>query len=158
VVENAAGSGYLVVGDTSDSLNQGVTDHYMMNVDNVGVVIWCKMWGGTTFDKTFNVILSSLHGGYLLVGGTSDSTGQGSYDGLALKVTSAGVLEWIKTYGFAGSHFEQCWDVVERTQSGSGYMLGCFTNGLGAGNRDILFLELNSAGVPQSTSTLGSTL
>ncbi len=98
-------NGYIVVG--SGYTTYGKTEMWAMKLDSNGNLQWRKAYGGTDFDKA-NSIKQTLDGGYILAGSSYSTDTQvtvnlgssNSYENAwAVKINSAGTLEWQKTAG-----------------------------------------------------------
>ena len=72
-------------------------DIELVKKDVNGKVLWKRTLGGTSYDKSGQVI-KTKDGSYFVVGSTS-SFGKGNYDVLIAKVSSNGETIWQKTYG-----------------------------------------------------------
>jgi Secretion system C-terminal sorting domain len=144
-----------ISGDKSES-NYGLYDYWVLELDELGTILWQKTLGGTnndilsTFDKTFD-------NGYI-IGGFSDSAISGNKtentngqdDYWIIKLDSNKNIEWQKTYG--GNENDRCNALFET--SDNGYLVGGSSNSnvsgnktvLSKGSQDIWLLKLNSNG------------
>ena len=86
ILETSDG-GYLLGGYT-DSFGAGTDDFYLVKTDAIGNEEWSKTFGGTSTDIAYSLIQTS-DGGYLL-GGYTDSFGNGSQDMYLVKTDSEG--------------------------------------------------------------------
>ena len=85
---------YVIGGITSG--NSGVTNAFIIKVNDLGEVEWDFSYGGNYIDLGTSVIHSD--GGWVLVGQTySYDVGMG--DIMLIKVNNFGELEWMKTIG-----------------------------------------------------------
>ena len=85
---------YVIGGLTSG--NSGVTDAFIIKVNELGEVEWDFSYGGIYIDVGTSIIYSD--GGWVLVGQTySYDVGMG--DIMLIKVNDFGELEWMKTIG-----------------------------------------------------------
>ena len=85
---------YVIGGLTSG--NSGVTDAFIIKVNELGEVEWDYSYGGNYNDLGMSVIYSD--GGFVLAGKTySYDVGMG--DIMLIKVNDFGELEWMKTIG-----------------------------------------------------------
>ncbi len=91
---------YLIGGITSG--NSGVTDAFIIKVNELGEVVWEFSYGGIYNDMGSAIIYSD--GGWVLVGQTY-SYDVGGGDVLLLKVNDFGELEWIETIGGSSQDF-----------------------------------------------------
>ena len=119
-IMNTSDGGYIVCGSTESNdgdvtLQQGVRDYWLIKLDASGNIQWQQTYGGSGFDECFKV-LQTADGGYYAIGraGSYDgdvSSQAGNFDVWAIKVDSAGVLQWEQSYG--GSGTEYAYDVIE---------------------------------------------
>ena len=72
-------------------------DIELVKKDDKGKVLWKRIIGGTSYDKSGQVVRTN-DGSYIVLGSTS-SFGKGNYDVLVAKVSSNGEMLWQKTYG-----------------------------------------------------------
>jgi hypothetical protein len=91
-----------VIGGITSSSNSGVTDAFIVKVDELGEVVWKFRYGGIYNDMGSAIIYSD--GGWVLVGQTY-SYDVGGGDVLLLKVNNFGKLEWIETIGGSSQDF-----------------------------------------------------
>ena len=130
-----SGGGYIVVGQTG-SFGAGSIDIWILKINSIGNVEWQKTYGGSQMD-TAHSIQETLDGGYI-VAGASHSFGAGDGAIWVQKLNILGVIEWQKTYG--GDQNEEV-SVVQRSFDG-GYIVVGHTESYGAGNRDLMILNL----------------
>jgi hypothetical protein len=109
-----AGSAHYNSGDVSGA-HFGVSDFWILKVDQIGFLQWQKCLGGTQFDEARSIIQTS-DSGYLVTGVTMspdyDVTGwQGGKDMWVVKLTSGGVIQWSRTFG--GTDFDEGVSCVE---------------------------------------------
>jgi len=116
VVPTENGS-FVLAGSTDSDIsgnisqpNQGVTDMWMIKVDNAGNKIWDKRFGGTSADNLSCMIKSG--DGYMLMGTTESSQGGdvsdptiGGFDVWVLKLDSVGNKIWDKRYGGSANEY-----------------------------------------------------
>ena len=114
------------------------------------VQYWAQTYGGDGADYAYSARQTS-DGGYIVAGSTS-SFGAGGDDFGVLKLTSAGDIEWQKTYGGEGT---DCAYSIEPTSDG-GYIIAGKTNSFGAGDYDFWVLKLNSIGNIQWQKAYGA--
>jgi hypothetical protein len=91
-----------VIGGITSSSNSGVTDAFIIKVDELGEVVWKFSYGGIYNDMGSALIYSD--GGWVLAGQTY-SYDVGGGDVLLLKVNDFGELEWIETIGGSSQDF-----------------------------------------------------
>jgi len=92
----ATGGGFVVVAG-SQSLGLGSTDVLVAKMDASGGLVWGKVIGGAQSDEGW-MVRPAADGGYF-VSGRTQSFGAGGWDGLVLKLDSAGGLVWARTVG-----------------------------------------------------------
>lgn len=108
-VKQASDNGYYVVGATASINNDvsgnfgGVTDGWVIKLDENGELLWQKCLGGTGTDAIRDV-LTTADGGCIVVGYTNsvDNNAVGNHgnnDVLVVKLNSSGTVEWSKCYG-----------------------------------------------------------
>ncbi len=94
--------GYLITGET-ESNGSGSSDFYLLKVEaqsqNLNI-IFEKYFGGTGIDRA-NCITTTSSGDYL-IGGSTDSYGEGAFDAFLIKVNGSGNEIYTKTYGGSG--------------------------------------------------------
>jgi hypothetical protein len=99
-VEQTADGGYIVAGTTYSYYRPGQSwDAWLVKLDGGGDVQWQRTYGGPGDDETISLALAG-DGGYAL-GGWTNSSGAGGYDGWLLKVNANGDSLWSQTYGGA---------------------------------------------------------
>ncbi|MEE9175849.1 MAG: hypothetical protein V3U19_06705 [Thermodesulfobacteriota bacterium] len=147
-IQQTTDRGYIVAGFTSFVFG-GETDVWVLKLDSAGDIEWQRAYGGSNSD-TAKSVQQTNDGGYIVAGYTS-SFGAGESDGLILKLSSNGDVEWQKTYG--GSDVERV-EAIKQTNDG-GYIAVGFTNSFGAGLGDILILKLDSSGDIEWQNTYG---
>lgn len=113
---------YLIVGDSrsndQDITNsKGAADIWIIKITSDGNMIWEKSFGGSSFDASRGVQLTT-DGGFLITGSTRSQDGdfdknEGQNDLCILKISSSGNLDWQKTLG--GSNIDIGYDVTELT-------------------------------------------
>jgi len=137
--QQTSDGGYIAAGQTL-SFGAGLSDLWVLKLDDAGNVEWQKTYGGSAIDVAYSFQQTS-DGGYMVVGHTS-SFGAGDFDLWVLKLDSAGDVVWQKTYG--GSAGDYGW-YIKRTFD-SGYIVVGTTYSFGAGDSDLWVLKLDSAG------------
>ena len=105
---------YVIGGITSG--NSGVTDAFIIKVNELGEVEWEFSYGGIYNDIGYSIIYSD--GGWVLAGQTY-SYDVGGGDILLLKVNDFGELEWVETIG--GNFQDSAYD-IKLAQDG-GYII-----------------------------------
>jgi len=88
------------------STAHGVGEFWGHRLDASGNVIWSRFFGGTSNDRSFDV-LQTNDDAFLMVGASEStdfdvSNSQGSYDFWVVKVANTGELLWEKSFGGSG--------------------------------------------------------
>lgn len=130
---------YLVSGlTTSFGVSNG--DIWIVKLNNDGTIRWQKVYGGKN-DEGANSMQITNDGGCIVTGATT-SFGAGSYDAWLLKLNSAGMIEWQKTFGGTGGD----WGISVQQTKDNGYILAGETGSFGLGNSDMWVLKLKKDG------------
>jgi len=115
-IRQASDGGYVVAGSIN-SFGAGEEDFWILKLSTDGDNEWQRTYGGGRYDFA-NFVQQTSDGGYVVAGST-DSFGAGETDIWFLKLTSAGDVEWQKTYGGAR---EDSASFIRQT-SDEGYMV-----------------------------------
>jgi hypothetical protein len=133
----APDGGYLVAGysrsgadgDKSES-SQGNDDYWVVKLDEDGIKVWDRRFGGTGQDYV-KAIVAAPGGGYVLAGSSYSTLGgdktqptQGSWDYWLVKIDEDGNKIWDKTFG--GSTEDRAEAIV--AASGGGYIVAGWSN------------------------------
>ena len=170
--------GFIAVGDTnSDTIKvgditltrNGNTDGLIIKYSAEGEVEWAKNIGGSDYDG-FNSVAETNDGGCIVGGYFSSSiiqvgeetlTNNGSYDGLIIKYSAEGEVEWAKNIG--GSSTERIYSVAE-TIDGGVIAGGFFSSSIiqvgeetltNNGSQDGLIIKYNSKGEVEWAKSFG---
>ncbi len=149
-VQQTQDGGYIITGSTW-SYGAGEEDVYLIKTDSLGDTLWTKTYGGTNWDRSHSV-QQTQDGGYI-IGGWSQSFGNGLPDFYLIKTDASGDTTWTGLYG--GTSAEECWYV--RQTSDGGYILTGRTNSYGAGDFDVYLVKTDALGDTMWTKTFGST-
>jgi uncharacterized delta-60 repeat protein len=149
-VQQTGDGGYIIIGNTS-SFGAGHDDIWILKLSSNGDIEWQKTYGAGG-DDWFHSIQKTDDGGYIAAGKTG-SFGAGRGDIWLLKLSTAGDIEWQKTYG--GSEG----DVVHSIQptSDDGYVVAGISNSFSGDLyiSDIWILKLSSEGDIEWQKTYG---
>ena len=130
--------GYAVAGKTL-SYGQGGYDIYMVKLDSGGNVQWTRTVGGTGAEEATSII-STTDSGYALAGWTNSTTG--NIDLYAVKLDSAGNLQWTRAVGGLESDYGR--SIIQAIDGG--YVVAGRTNSYGQGNNDVYVVKLDAGG------------
>ena len=128
-VKKTLDGGYIVAGYTNSysgdvSTNYGYNDCWIVKLNQYGNIQWKKVIGGSSSDYAYSISTTN-DGGYILTGKSFSSnrgfTNNGAEDLFIIKLTSAGNIEWQKSYG--GSN-EDVGNNVVQTQDGGYIVVG----------------------------------
>ncbi len=145
-IQQTPDGGYIVAGSTcsngwdvkyNHSLQQGYADCWIVKLDSAGNIQWQKPLGGYFYDEGRSIQLTS-DGGYIVAGytrsiGADVSGNHGSSDYWIVKLDTAGIIQWQKSFG--GSDFDYA-ESIQQTADG-GYIVAGSTksnNGNVSGN------------------------
>ncbi len=145
---NGSDGGYIMAGHTS-SFGAGLTDAWVVKVDNDGNHQWNYTYGGTDSDVVLSIIATS-DGGYALTGIT-ESYGSGEWDVWLIKIDSVGQMQWNKTYGGSDSD----WAGALASTSDGGYVICGYTESFGLGERDFYVIKTDAFGTMLWNKTYG---
>jgi hypothetical protein len=138
-IKHTSDEGYIMAG-YYDPDETTIYDLWVIKMDTDGDVEWQYTYGGDGSEWAESV-LQTEDGGYIVCGNTN-STGNGDYDVLVLKLAGNGDIEWQKTYGSTG--YDRSRNI--KTTSDGGYILTGNTQSYGAGESDIWVIKLNESG------------
>jgi hypothetical protein len=148
-VSQTSDGGYIISGTTA-SFGSGGDDMYVIKTTSTGAISWTAVIGTAGVNEAGRKIQQTSDGGYIVAGYT-DGIGQSFYDVLLVKINSAGVVQWKKTYG--GSSFDFAYTVQQTTDNG--FIIGATTNSFGAGNWDAYLIKTDANGNLTWSKTYG---
>ncbi len=165
-IQQTTDGGYIVAGE-SDSIDGDVTgnhigpDYWVVKLTNTGVIDWQQSFGGS-FGDFANSIHQTTDGGYIVSGRSNSIDGDviGNIHGASfwiVKISSAGVLEWQKSYG--GTQYDIANSIQQTIDTGyivAGYTLS--NDGDVTGNHggdDYWVVKLTNVGVIEWQKCLG---
>ena len=158
--------GYLVVGETlSDdgdvTHNYGGQDAWMARMDKQGNLLWQKTLGGS-LDESFQSVVETADGGFVLAGFTYSSDGdvsggKGAADCWLVRVDSLGNMVWERSLG--GANGESALSVVSNPDGGftiAGYTYSADGDvSSNHGNSDVWVLKVDFLGNTQWQKSYG---
>ena len=144
-VQQTSDGGYIAVGETF-SWGWGYTEIFVVKTSAAGQLTWSGAYGTSLIDQAFE-IRQATDGGYAVAGYTNGA-GAGYNECLLLKLSSAGSVQWAKTYGTPS--FDYAFTVA--STSDGGFILG----GYGGQDADALAIKTNSSGDTLWTRAYGN--
>jgi hypothetical protein len=159
-IAQTSDGGYIVLGETNSTDGGviagfgGTKDIWLLKLTATGSLQWQKRYGGSGLDIGNHIEITS-DGGYLIAASSSSNDGDitgnhgtGGYtDGVLMKITSAGAVQWSKCYG--GSKNEELFDF--KIINGITFLTG-FTNSIDGDippdqkNYDVWLLAIDANG------------
>jgi hypothetical protein len=120
-----AGSSFSTNGDVTG--NHGLSDYWLVKLDNSSNIQWQKSLGGSDNDAAYSIQQTS-DGGFVLAGRSKSTNGDvignhGNYDYWVVKVDNFGNILWQKSLG--GSANEEAKAIQETTDGG--YIIAGFS-------------------------------
>jgi len=168
-VQQTNDGGYILVGyahsnDGDVSGNHGISDIWVVKLNDIGIIQWQRCLGGSSGELSRSYcIQQTSDDGYIVAGSTSSNDGNvsgnhGSGDFWVVKLNDSGSIEWQKCLG--GSGLEQA-NAIRLALDG-GYILAGYTesndgdvSGNHGGNGDFWVVKLNYTGVIEWQKCLG---
>lgn len=152
---------YAVTGQSSSNNgnvtgNLGGHDFWIVKLDNTGNILWEKSVGTSSTESSLSIINSSTNG-FIVSGYTYPPNGFPDF--FITKLSSAGAVEWQRTYG--GSNTEICTQII--SSSDGGYVATGYTDSNDGsitsnhGSYDFWLLKIDESGNIQWQKTYGGT-
>ena len=138
-VQQTNDSGYVIVGATH-SFGAGDTDFWVLKLTSTGDIEWQNTYGRNDLDLAHS-IQQTGDGGFIVAGWT-ETFGPEDWRFWILKLTSAGEIEWQRTYGEGSQNVAEC---VRQTIDG-GYVVAGRAYSRYAGGYNLWVLKLTSIG------------
>lgn len=142
--------GYMLAGVTS-STGAGLTDMWVVKVNEDGVHQWDRSYGSPLSDQCYAITPSDDGGFYL--SGMTQGFGAALWDYWLVRIESDGDTLWTRRYG--GPGFERVRS-METDNDGNIIMAG-FTTGFGSGANDMWLVKAAPNGDSLWSMTLGTT-
>jgi len=141
---------YYCLGET-DGNGANQKDVMLAKINNLGILIWKKNFGGMNADIGKAII--QLPDSSLMFTGYTNSFGNGGYDAYIVKTTKDGSLIWQKTFGGLDWDFAYS---INKTTDGNIIICGA-TYSYGQGDRNAFILKLDYNGNFIWNKTYGGT-
>ena len=165
-IQQTTDGGFIVIGTTTSNDgdvtgNHGGGDIWVVKLSSTGIIEWQKTLGGNGYDPSSS-IQQTKDGGYIVAGSTNSNNGDvtgnhGDYDYWVVKLSSAGSIQWQKTFGGSGSDIAYS---IKQTLEG-GYIVTGYTNSSDVyvtgnhGSADYWIVKLSYTGTIQWQKCLG---
>ncbi|MEX2350099.1 MAG: hypothetical protein WD554_04410, partial [Flavobacteriaceae bacterium] len=165
-IQQTADGGFIVAGESDSnngdvSGNNGLTDFWVVKLDENGVLVWQKSLGGTGYDVAHSV-QQTADGGYIVAGESDSNNGDvsgnnGLDDIWVVKLDENGMLIWQKSLG--GSIGERALSIQETIDGG--YIVVGYSNSNDGdvsenfGGDDMWVVKLDNNGVLVLQKALG---
>lgn len=137
---------------TSNDYKNPDADIFIIKTNASGEKIWSKRFGGSSHDWAKSIITSPDGG--LIICGSSQSEGLGSFDAFLMKIDEDGNEVWFKTYG--GPEFEYG-EQVQFSSDNSLYMIGTSASFSGDYSTDHYLVKTDINGNEIWSQNYGST-
>jgi predicted secreted protein len=148
-ISQTSDGGVLVGAAGVGSGQAGGANFWLLKLDAAGAIQVQESVGGDGDDIGL-AAQETPDGGYILAG-PSNSFGGGGYDAWIVKLSSAGAVEFQKSFSGNGDDFVGSIYHLP----GGGYMASGFTNSFGAGGGDLWLLKLDALGNIEFQKTYG---
>lgn len=120
----------------------GSVDVWLTKTDSEGHAHWCRTFGGSGWDDARSV-QPTTDGGYVIVGTTRRSFGNGDFDDVYLiKTDSQGYEQWSRTFG--GSGYDVGWSGLQTNDGG--FILAGHTQTSENDDTDVWLIKTDSQG------------
>ncbi len=148
-------SGSAMSGDGDVTLVKGLSDSWIIKIDNLGNIEWQKTYGGTAAENARKIIQLN-DGKYVFVGGSGSTDGDitghhgpaNFFDIWVVKIDTNGALIWEKSYG--GTSDEDAFSIEYHPNSS--YLIAGYTRSINGdvtnnfGGQDYWLLNIDSIG------------
>ena len=148
-IQQTSDGGYVVHGYTGSLDSIYRADIWTLKLSSAGDIEWQWAYGD---DQGYwgSSIQQTSDGGYILACSTGPAI-IGGADGLVIKLSSGGDIEWQRVYS---GRYDDFIDAVQQTMDGGFVVLGT-TYSFGAGSGDFLLFKLSSTGEIEWQRTYG---
>lgn len=150
-VKNVTGGGYVVTGGTGSGC-------LIMKVDNNGNLVWANRYRvGSGSNEYGNRVIETSDGGFVVAGSVNDVDPDGagalgvqdSSKMFAMKVNSAGTMQWMRTF-FYTTAFDDDDYLQDVAEVADGYVFTGYATIVGGdGQSDAVILKTNTTGTLQ---------
>ena len=150
-VTQTTDGGFALAGETT-TYGAGAYDILVVKTDATGAFSWARTFGGLNYDRVNSEgsITRTADGG-VAVTGCTENFGAGGFDVMAVKLSAAGNVEWVRTLG--GPANERGYTIIQTTDAG--FALTGYTASYGAGSADVLVVKMDSLGRAEWARAIG---
>jgi hypothetical protein len=143
-VKQTPDSGFIILGKTTTASNGLYNDFWLLKTDQIGDTIWTKFFGDLWEQETPSEVITTLDGGFALVGKDPDFIGNRSV--WLIKTNSMGDTSWTQKFG---GPYDEAPNCIIQT-SDEGYLIGgCISLSVSLSDQDFYLIK---------TDVLGDTL
>lgn len=155
--------GYTLSNDGDVTINNGISDYWVVKIDSSGNIEWERSYGGSGLDMGQSIDQTD-DGGYILAGqsGSNDgdvSNNHGNMDYWIVKINSSGDIEWEKSYGGSNSDGPS---KIKQTSDGGYIVTGSSASNDGDvtgnnGDFDVWVIKIDEMGTLEWEKSFGGT-
>jgi len=145
-VRQLSGGGYILAG-ASGGFGNGSSDIYVVMIDDLGVPIWSRTYGGPGAET--GVACRELQDGFIIAGSTSLGT-LGGYDMLLIRTDPTGLPIWERSFGTANWDLANAMDVLD-----DGFVVGGISYGAGHPMGSAYIIRTDNAGQELWSQSIG---
>lgn len=152
-VKQCENGGFIIAGVTSSFNNSpnGVSDGFLMRIDNQGDTLWSKRYEGAPYLVAIESVVELSDGGFAFSGATN-GYGAGAEDILLVRCDSIGDTLWTRTYGGPGADYNSHLLVMDD----GGFLIAAQTASFNSlGSLDIYMIRTDANGDTLWTKTIG---
>ncbi len=142
--------GELMIYGYTYSFGAGDRDLFLLQISAAGDSIWSASYGSANYEES-GAIGQTIDGGYILLGHSSNT--DPNHNVLAYRLDDRGIVIWKKEFGGSEHDGGQALHVKPE----GGFTFVARTNSSGAGQEDILLIEVDDYGNTISERTFGGT-
>jgi hypothetical protein len=145
-VRQVDGGGYIMAG-TSGGFGNGSSDIYVVRIDELGVPIWTRTYGGPGAET--GVACREVQDGFVVAGSTALGP-NGGYDMMLVRTDQNGVPTWERFYGTDNWDLLNAIDVLD-----DGFVLGGISYGSGFPMGGAQIIRTDDDGLEVWSRTIG---
>ncbi len=142
-LKQTSDGGFIIGCITWDVASGNANDFAVIKTDSLGDILWSKTYSEAQPQYLWDILTTS-DGGLLLVGERGDPLLVNDNQYYLIKTNSIGDTLWTKTYASPGYTFNRLYSAIQTNDGG--YFLTGFSDGFGAGDKDIFVVKTDSNG------------